>query len=255
MTPAASTTTSVARPLWRVFQLDLRLQWRYGFYYAAGFSLVLWEVVVLLIPEGLRQVAMPYVIFGDSVIIGFFFIAGAVFFEKGERTLFALLSTPVRFRHYLAGKLGTLGLLSLVASVVLAVHALAAPGDSPATLVVKAVTVVVAVVLATLLFLLCGLITAAPFPSMTDWMIPSTMVIAAMNVPLLSYSGLIDHPAFYLLPTQGSLLLLGSAFDQVSLSGWQLIYAVAYPLAWIAGLVALARRVFDRYIVAKEGSA
>lgn len=250
-----SAVTSVTGPLWNVVKLDLRLQWRYGFYYAAGFSLVLWEVVVLLIPDGLRQVAMPYVIFGDSVIIGFFFIAGAVFFEKGERTLFALLSTPVRFGHYLAGKLATLGLLSLVAGVVLAPHALASPGDGLGNLAIKAVTVIVAVVLCTLLFLLCGLITAAPFPSMTDWMIPSTMVIAAMNVPLLSYSGLIDHPAFYLLPTQGSLLLLGSAFDQLALSGWQVAYAVVYQLAWIAGLVVLARRVFDRYVVAKEGSA
>ncbi len=248
-------SAAVSGPLWNVVKLDLRLQWRYGFYYAAGFSLVLWEVVVLLIPEGLRQLAMPYVIFGDSVIIGFFFIAGAVFFEKGERTLFALLSTPVRFRHYLTGKLATLSLLSLVAAVVLAPHALASPGDGLATVAVKSVTLVVAVVLCTLLFLLCGMITAAPFPSMTDWMIPSTMVIAAMNVPLLSYSGLIDHPAFYLLPTQGSLLLLGSAFDQVALSGWQVAYAVTYPLVWIAGLVVLARRVFDRYVVAKEGSA
>lgn len=248
-------SAAVSGPLWNVVKLDLRLQWRYGFYYAAGFSLALWEVVVLLIPDGLRQVAMPYVIFGDSVIIGFFFIAGAVFFEKGERTLFALLSTPVRFRHYLAGKLATLSLLSLVAAVVLAPHALASPGDGLATVAVKAVTLVVAVVLCTLLFLLCGMITAAPFPSMTDWMIPSTMVIAAMNVPLLFYSGLIHHPAFYLLPTQGSLLLLGSAFDQVVLSGWQVAYAVVYQLVWIAGLVVLARRVFDRYVVAKEGSA
>ncbi len=248
-------TISAARPLWMVVKLDLRLQWRYGFYYAAGFSLVLWEIAVLLIPEGLRRVAMPYVIFGDSVIIGFFFIAGAVFFEKGERTLFALLSTPVRFRHYLTGKLAGLSLLSLVAAVVLGVHAIVGPGDDLARVVGRVALLALAVVMCTLLFLLCGLITAAPFPSITDWLIPSTLVIAVMNVPLLSYSGFLSSPAFYLLPTQGSLLLLGSVFGQLELSAWQAVYAVGYQVAWLAALVLLARWVFDRYVVAREGSS
>jgi fluoroquinolone transport system permease protein len=236
----------LVRPLQAVVKLDLRLQWRYGFYYAAVFSVILWEVVVFLIPDQLRQGAMPYIIFGDSVIIGFFFIAGAVFFEKGERTLFALLSTPVRFGHYLTGKLGTLALLSLVLAMFLVLVSYGAD--------FAPIPLIVGIVLCTLLFLLAGLITAAPFPSMTDWLIPSTIVIAVMNIPLLFYSGLWEYAVFYVLPTTGSLLLLGSAFDQVELSGWQIAYALGYQLLWIAFLVYLARRVFDRYIVAKEGS-
>ncbi|MEQ7125685.1 hypothetical protein ABN034_14330 [Actinopolymorpha sp. B11F2] len=239
--------TSVVRPLRAVVKLDLRLQWRYGFFYATAFSIVLWEVIVVLIPDGLKLTAMPYIVFGDSVLIGFFFIAGAVFFEKGERTLFALLSTPVRFGHYLTGKLATLSLLSLVAAGVVSVSG-AGAAFHPGMLFL-------AVVLCTLLFLLCGLISAAPFPSMTDWLIPSTGVIAVLNVPLLSYAGIWNHPVFYLLPTQGSLLMLGSAFGQLDLSGWQVAYALAYQLLWIVGLAWLARKVFDRYIVAKEGGA
>lgn len=236
----------LVRPLKAVLRLDFRLQWRYGFYYAAVFSILLWEVVLFLIPDHLLQGAMPYVIFGDSVIIGFFFIAGAVFFEKGERTLFALLSTPVRFGHYLTGKLGTLGALSLVLAMFLV---LVGYGTEFAP-----VTLVVGIVLCTLLFLLAALVSSAPFPSMTDWIMPSTLVLTVLNIPLLYYSGLWDHAAFYVLPTTGSLLLLGSAFDRVDLSGWQLGYAVGYQLLWICLLIYVARRVFDRYIVAKEGS-
>ena len=40
-----------------------------------------------------------------SAIIGFFFIAGTVFFEKQERTLGAVISTPLRFWEYLSAKL------------------------------------------------------------------------------------------------------------------------------------------------------
>ncbi|MGH3979004.1 MAG: fluoroquinolone transporter permease [Pseudonocardiaceae bacterium] len=229
-----------------MLKLDVRLQWRYGFYYAAAFSIIVWEVLVLLVPDQLRHTAMPYIVFGDSVIIGYFFIAGAVFFEKGERTLFALLTTPVRFGHYLAGKLGTLGLLSLVAAFLVV--------GAGVGLDFGVLALMVAVVLCTQLFLLAAFITAAPFPSITDWLIPSTAVIAALSVPLLYYSGLWEHPVLYAIPTQGSLLLLGSAFDQVSLPAWQVGYSVGYQLLWIAGLILLARRVFDRYVIAREGS-
>lgn len=242
--------------LWSVVKLDLRLQRRYGFFYAAAFSLALWEVVVMLVPQQLRQPVLPYIIFGDSVIIGFFFIAAAVFFEKGERTLFALLSTPVRFGHYLTGKLATLSAVSLAAAMVLAVHGLAGPGrpgDTAADVAVRTALLVAAVVLCTLLFLLCGLVTAAPFPSMTDWLMPSTLVIAVLNIPLLSYAGVWDHPLFYLFPTHGSLLLLGAVFDQRSLTAWQVAYALVYQVLWVAALIALARKVFDRYIVVREG--
>jgi fluoroquinolone transport system permease protein len=253
-TPASPTSAATAGLLWSVVKLDLRLQWRYGFFYAAAFSIALWEVMVLLIPQQLRQPALPYIIFGDSVVIGFFFIAAAVFFEKGERTLFALLSTPVRFGHYLTGKLATLSLVSLVAGLILAAHGIATPGDTIGALALKAGALVTAIVLCTLLFLLGGLVTAAPFPSMTDWLMPSTLVIAILNLPLLSYTGVWDHPLLYLLPTQGSLLLLGSAFDQLSLTPWQIWYALTYQILWVAALIVLARKAFNRYIVAKEGS-
>ena len=51
------------------------------------------------------SVAEPYILLGDTCIIGFFFIAGTVFFEKQERTLSAIVSTPLRFSEYLAAKL------------------------------------------------------------------------------------------------------------------------------------------------------
>lgn len=238
-------TADLLRPLWAALRLEFRLQLRYGFYYAAVFSILMWEVIVLLLPESIRPVAMPYIIFGDSVIIGFFFIAGAVFFERGERTLFALLTTPVRFGHYLAAKLGTLATLSLVLAMFLV---LTGHGTD-----IAPVNLVLGILLCTLLFLLAGLATAAPFPSLTDWTIPSTGVLAVLNIPLLTYSGLWEHPVFYILPTTGSLLLLGSGFGQVQPSGGEIAYAITYQALWIGLLVLVARKAFERYIVGKGG--
>ncbi len=58
-------------------------------------------------------------------------------------------------------------------------------------------------------------------------------------------------PIFYLIPTQGSLLLLKGAFE--SIETWQVIYSILYPTLWTGALVWLARRAFDRYIVVRDG--
>jgi fluoroquinolone transport system permease protein len=194
----------------------------------------------------LRPVAEPYVLLGDVSIIGFFFIAGTVFFEKQERTLGAVISTPLRFWEYLAAKLIPLVLVSLLVAVTVAtiVHGF---GYRP-------VPLVTGVVLGTLLMLLVGFISSLPFASISDWFLAATFPLAALTVPpVLQYSGVWPNPLLWVVPTQGSMLLLGAAFDQVTLSPWQLLYAVGYPALWVVGLCGVAKVAFGRYVIAKSG--
>ena len=76
-------------------RLELTLQVRQRFLYAAVFSGLIWLAVLLPMSRNLRPVVEPYILLGDISIIGFFFIAGTVFFEKQERTLGAVISTPL----------------------------------------------------------------------------------------------------------------------------------------------------------------
>jgi fluoroquinolone transport system permease protein len=62
-----------------------------------------------------------------------------------------------------------------------------------------------------------------------------------------------SHPLLYVIPTQGPLLLLGAAFDQVVLAPWQAMYAVAYPITAVAVLCWAARRLFERFVVTRSG--
>jgi fluoroquinolone transport system permease protein len=225
-------------------RMDFRLQRRYGFWYATTFVVLLWIGVLQLVPDALLGPAMPYLLMADLEFM-MFFIAGAVFFEKGERTVFALLTTPLRFRHYLTAKLLTMSTLAVVTCVVVVLVDYG-PGVDP-------LPVLAGVVLMTLLMLLAGFVTAPLFPSISEWILPSTLVLLIANAPVVGYSGLYPHPAFALAPTEGPLLLLGAAFDQVKLSIGQWVYALGYPALWIAGLCLLARRVFHRYIVTSEG--
>jgi fluoroquinolone transport system permease protein len=227
-------------------RLELTLQVRQKFLHAGVFSGLIWLAVLLPIPTDLRPVAEPYVLVGDIAIIGFFFIGGTVFFEKQERTVGAIVSTPLRFWEYLTAKLTVLLAISLsVAIIVVTVahgfHYHLAP-------------LVVGVVLGTLLMLLVGFITSLPFASVTDWFLAATIPLAVMLVPpIVFYSGLWPNPALYLIPIQGPLLLLGAAFDQASLAPWQVVYAVLYPIVCAVVLCRAAKAIFGRYVIERSG--
>jgi fluoroquinolone transport system permease protein len=225
-------------------RMDFRLQRRYGFWWATLVVMLLWIGVLQLVPDELLGAAMPYLLMSDLEFF-LFFIAGVVFFEKGERTLFALQVTPLRFRHYLGSKLVTMSALALVTCVVVTLVDYG-PGVNAAALLAGAV-------LFAALMVLAGFVTAPLFPSISEWLLPSTLLLAVASLPILDYSGLVPHPGFWLVPTLAPLQLLGLAFGQVELDGWALAYALGYPLLWIAGLCLLARRVFTRYVIASEG--
>lgn len=227
-------------------RLEVTLQNRQKFLHAAIFSGLIWLAVLLPMPHSLRPVAEPYILLGDIAIIGFFFIGGTVFFEKQERTLGALISTPLRFREYLAAKLIVLLAISLFVAVVVVTiaHGFA----------YRPVPLVVGLVLGTLLMLLVGFITSLPFTSVSDWFLAAVFPLAVMLVPpILHYSGLWPNPVLYVIPTQGPLLLLGAAFDQVALAPWQAVYAVVHPVVCIGGLCWVAKVLFGRYVIERSG--
>ncbi len=232
----------------RLFSLlhqDTRLQLRYGFYYAAAFVTLVWIVILRQLPADLLPIAVPFVILVDLGIIGFFFIAGMVLFEKQERTLAALVVSPLRFWEYLTAKLTTLTVLALLVSltVTIATHGLA----------VTMPMLVLGVVFTSLFTMLVGFVAVARYDSISSFIMPSQLYLLPFYLPLIPFVGWWEHPLFYLIPTQGSILLLEAAFTPIAV--WQVAYAVGYQLLWIAGLGWLASRAFHRHIVAREGGA
>jgi fluoroquinolone transport system permease protein len=226
-------------------RLEVTLQVRQKFLHAAVFSGLIWLAVLLPMSPRLRQIAEPYVLLGDVAIIGFFFIGASVFFEKQERTLGAVISTPLRFWEYLTAKVVILCVISVVVAlaVVSVAHGVA----------YRLVPLMIGVVLGTVLMLLIGFITSLPFASVSDWFMSATIPLSAMSgLPVLHFAGVWSSPLPYLVPTQGPLLLLGEAFGQVSLAPWQVIYAVAYPIPCVAGLSWVAGVSFDRYVTARS---
>ncbi|GAB5902318.1 fluoroquinolone transporter permease [Mycobacteroides chelonae] len=229
----------------QALRLELMLQVRQKFLHAAIFSGFIWLAVLLPMSSSLRTAAEPYILIGDISIIGFFFIAGTVFFEKQERTLGAVICTPLRFREYLAAKLAVLLAISVVVGV--GVSTIANGFHY------RPLPLIVGVLLGALIMLLSGFVTSLPFASISDWFLSATIPLAILTLPILGFSGVWSTPVLYAIPTYGPLLLFGVAFGQVTPTPWLVLYVVGYPVVCIAGLYWLCKGAFGKYVVAKSG--
>lgn len=224
-------------------RLDVLLQQRYGLFYAAAFSALVWIAILRALPSHILHIAVPFIIFVDLAIVGFYFIAGMVLFEKDEATLFALVVTPLRFWEYITSKLLTLTILATIVSLLVIITTYGFKFNLLLALL--------GTVFMSFIALSIGFIAVSPFTSLSNYLIPSQVYAIVLYLPLIYYFGWWKNPIFYVLPTQGSLILLRGAFDPIA--SWQITYAVLYGIFWVVILAWFARRAFNRYIVAREG--
>jgi len=100
---------------------DLKFQWRHGFYAAYALVTILYIAVMLNISPDLRAILIPYLVFSDTSVLGFFFIGGIILLERRQRTLNNLFVTPLRASEYLWSKTITLSALATLVSLILLV--------------------------------------------------------------------------------------------------------------------------------------
>jgi fluoroquinolone transport system permease protein len=223
---------------------DLRLQLRYGILAAAALVTAVWIVVLLALPSEARATAVPVVLFVELGVIGFYFVAALVLFERREGSLVALAVTPVRFGEYLGAKLATLTGLAVVCSVALVT---AARGGG-----VRVGLLLLAVALMSVVCLLVAFIAVAPFDDLTRFMVVVQLPLAPFFLPLAGVVGWFDSPLFYASPVQAMLLSMQAAFG--AMDGWKLLYAVAYRVALMPVLWRLARRGYRRRMIDGAGA-
>ena len=224
-------------------RLDLRLQVRNGFYHAVAFVLVCWFVLLTQLPEVDWSYILPVVVYGNLVMVNFYFVAGLVLLEKAEGTLQAQVVTPLSSWEYLASKAVTLAGLALIEQVAIV---WAAYGAGFAALPLASGSV-----LAAILFTLVGFLLVARYQSINEYLFPSVLFVMVLSLPLLHYFDLWDTWLLFVHPLSAPLALLAGAFGPIP--PWQYVYGVLYALLWAALLLAASRRSFERLVVNHEG--
>jgi fluoroquinolone transport system permease protein len=223
---------------------DVRLQLRNGFYYATLFVLAIYAL-------GLTQVSLssardalawllPAMLLNNLAITTFYFVAGLVLLEKAEGSLEAQIITPLRPGEYLASKVLTLTALAVLYNLAIVFLVV---GFGVALLPVAA-----GVALGAAIYVLFGFAAVARYDSINEFLLPSTLYIAPLLLPLAYVAGW-DSPLLFLHPMQGPVALMRVALGQAP--AWQALYGVLYGGLWVGLAYALCRRSYRRFVVEK----
>jgi fluoroquinolone transport system permease protein len=222
---------------------DVRLQLRYGFYVAGAFVAAIWIAVLSQLPRDGVRVALPAFLFVNGLTTTFFFVAGLVLFEKREGVLEALVVTPLREDEYLAAKVTTLTLLATIEGV--AIVLLGWGTD------LRLAPIVLGSLIVGMLYTLFGFLVVFRYDSINEFLLPGSLFMGVVQLPVASSFGVWDAPYFWLWPTKGALLLFQAGFAPLGAREWA--YALLYSGLWIAVLVGFVRRAFRRFVVRGEG--
>lgn len=226
----------------QTLQFDVRFQIRHGFYYAYAFVSLLYVGLLRALPVEFREMTSTLLITSDPAVLGLFFVGGIVLLERGQNILESLFVTPLRVREYLIAKVASLTLLSLVTSFFIAFLTFGVDFQQG--------YLFLGIVLTSVLFTLFGISVAVRAKSLNGFLAYSSW-IAVFFLPFLEFFGIVKTPLFYLFPTKGSLLLIGGAFQGMTLP--ELVYSVVVLLGWIVVGYRWAYHWFYQYIIMKIG--
>jgi len=202
---------------------DLRCQLRSGLWLAALFVALLLSLLLLVLPHELRAHLLPFLLFSNIQITGFYFMAACDFFERSEGSCEARAVSPLRPIEELASKLFSLTLLSLLEGALLALVV----DHRPFALL----NIAVGIVATALLFALFGRLMARRYESIQSFLFPSFLAMGFLSLPLLAYFDVAQSHLFWLHPlyapmllfTKGSFAALGCSVAWTLLLVWRAV--------------------------------
>lgn len=234
----------VTNPLLGMLRWDVRLQVKYGIYSVYAVLTLVFVIGVRTVVSAVRTDVTILLIAVDPAVLGFYFIAVLVLYEKGEGVLDALVVSPLGEAGYLLSKTLTLSVLATGTALIVAISSHGISLRTP--------ILIVGVVLSASLFVLIGFVAVARFDSINDYFISAAIWGAVLFSPVLGYLGFFETELFYVLPVRPLLITVEAGLRPVE--PWRVVYSVVYLL--IVNVVAFrwARRSFDRNIVRRGDS-
>jgi fluoroquinolone transport system permease protein len=221
--------------LYTAFKWDLIRQIRYQILTAALVVTALYILVFLNLPWERKDKLLVFLIFNDPAPLGMLFIGSLVLFEKTDRTLEALVVTPLRPWQYLWAKALSLTAIALACSLAMVIA-----GHGPWF---NYGLFSLALVLTSLLFVFLGFVLVAPCRSFNEYVIKMGFSLIPMALPFLNYFEVTDTYWWYIIPSQGTLLLMEASLAG-GVAGWEVAYSIIYLALACAVSFRLALRAF-----------
>lgn len=222
--------------LWALLRGDVRVQFKYGFYFLyAAFSL-LYIGLLAAFPQEWRQKAAVLMIFTDPAALGLFFMGAIVLFEKSERVLDSLAVAPIKISDYVLSKLLSIGIISTVVAVAIGLFG---------GVIQSLLLFIPGVFLCSCLFSSLGLMVASRADTLNGFILSAIPLQLFINLPAIAY----------VFGWQPAWLLLhpGVSAVEILLNGRFAIFALIMLLCWTVLSLLFACRVVKKSFEALGG--
>jgi fluoroquinolone transport system permease protein len=103
----------------KLLKYDLNIQLRSGYWTVYGILGVIYILILVNLPPGIRDDVAVALIFTDTSVLGLIFVGALVLLEKQQGVLMSLSVTPLKLNNYLFSKVISLTILSAVISSML----------------------------------------------------------------------------------------------------------------------------------------
>ena len=225
----------------RVLQWDFRIQYRHYFWTIALVVSAMWSSVLFALPEDIISTWLPIVIFGDLSTIGVLFIAGILYLERRQGTIYATAVMPTSAGTWLPTKLLSLSLLCLACASIIVLFT----SNSANWL-----RLIPAVALTAALFTSVGFLLAIQFDKLMNYFFAMALVFIPLNLPALDYLGIFSNETMWLIPSEAAIWALAGSFQDMATSTF--IGCPILLLAWLAVTHWLGIRAFRRFIATRQ---
>ena len=238
-------STNTMTRLTQSIRLDTRLQTKNQLYsITIGAAVAVGLVLGYFFSQEALKLAIPIFFLFASSGTGYLFVAALILFEKQERTLDALIVTPIRPNEYLSAKIISLSILALLEiGVILVTSWIIWYGPAG----INWLWLVLGTMLMQIIMTILGIIVVVRYDRINDFLMPTLLVAFVTQIPFLAALNIWEPAFFYLIPTYPAFLLLLAAFEPIPT--WQLAYGLIGSAVWIAIFYKWATRAFERHII------
>jgi fluoroquinolone transport system permease protein len=185
-------------------QLFLLAQWRCRFPHVyLGMALLTVLAFRLAIPEHYAESLVPAFLLAEPGTLALTLVAAQAYLERGERSVTALAVTPLRSGEYVFALVLASALVATLAGMLIQGGVLGVDR--------RPLLLLLPLLLTTTLAGLLGLGLSAHFSEFTRFLVGGLFpAILVIELPYLSYFGLVSRPAFVWVPSDAALFSLAN---------------------------------------------
>jgi fluoroquinolone transport system permease protein len=210
---------------------DLRFIVKYGIAFIYIAFTLLYLAILSMIRGGAREITAAILIYTDPAAMGLFFMGAFIILEKSQHVNCAIAVTPVTVREYIISKAVSLLVPGTIVGGILCFFA------APNSLLYA----VPAIMFASALFSMCGLICAVRSKSLNGFMIAVIPFELIIFLPAILY-------VFGIIRSDLWLLHPGVAAIRLIMGNTEIWYGCMFSvLIWLLAIFVLCRKSVQRY--------